>query len=321
VIRNFAMKLFSQPKSTLLACLLGGISAFALGCVITVGESTDAGTEEKCGDLLTHSFEENGVCYCDLGYDWCNPNDADDYDCCKVNPKGSEGCDQANNVVVDGECFCEAGYTWCNPDNADDFSCCKSNQGEGSTGTDSGTGTESDTSGGTTDAETGDLMCEGEYIAPEDPCDYEGGELAYCTTLTEMCVEESEYFICDTSGTWVPDSGDTDCQFLDWDFSYGCVWNGDVVEQVCGNGPGTPCSNNDPDTCIDTDELNYCLHGKLTAVSCLELCTVTGDEEGITYDFGSCGEQEGEFKCLCCDLDDPNCGTDSGSTGGSTTGG
>ncbi|MEZ4385551.1 MAG: hypothetical protein R3A79_29810 [Nannocystaceae bacterium] len=313
------MKLFSQPKSSLIACLLGGISAFALGCVISVGND-DAGSEKGCGDLLTHSYQDGDQCFCDSGYNWCNASDPDDYTCCKDTPKQPDSCNQPHNVVIDNSCYCESGYTWCNPDNADDFSCCESSQSSGSSGSDAGTGTDSD-SNGTTDAETetGSAMCDGEYEAPPESCD-PATELAYCTTLTEMCAGESEYFICDTNGTWIPGDGDLDCQLLEWEFSYGCVWEGDVIEQICGNGPGTPCSNNDPDSCADGDVLNYCAYSKLSAVSCLEQCTVTGDEEGITYDYGSCGEQDGEFKCLCCDFDDPNCGTDSGTTGGSTGG-
>jgi len=315
------MKLFSQPKSTLLASLLGGLSAFALGCVITVGETGDAGAEEECGDLLTHSYQDGDQCFCEIGYDWCT-NNLNDYDCCKIPPKNVDQCDQPNNEIKDGECYCAAGYTWCS-DDANDFSCCESNQGENTGGSESGTGTGTDgtdstsETGGTTDAETGGMICEAQD--PVDPCD-PADEIAFCTTITDECVGESEYYTCDAGGSWQPADGTEECEFSGYDFTYGCVDTGDAVEQLCGTGPGTPCSNNDPDSCSDGDTLNYCTYGKLGATSCLQQCQEIGDDRGIQYDFGSCGEQEGAFKCLCCDLDEEGCGLESGGTDGTTGG-
>ena len=322
------MKFFSQPKNTLLSSLLGGLCAFAVGCVITVGEDGDAGAPDECGDLLTHSEQVGDECFCDAGYDWCT-SDPSDFNCCKQTPKGVDQCNQPNNQVIGNDCFCAQGYDWCTND-LNDFSCCKSVQGENTgsdSGSQSGTGTGTDTGteteGGTTVSETGGMICEGELQPPPASCDSET-ELAYCTSTFDDCVEESEYYTCGPDGVWQPADGDPDCELLGYDFSYGCVDNGELVEQLCGAGPGTPCSNADPDYCGDADVLNYCLYSKLGAVSCLEQCQVVGDGMGVTYDFGSCGEQEGEFKCLCCDLDEEGCGeegTTGGSTGGSSTGG
>jgi len=311
------MKLFSQPKTSLLACLLGGLSAFAVGCVITVGEDGDAGANE-CGDLLSHSEQVGDQCFCDAGYDWCT-SDPDDFDCCKTTPKPSDDCNEANNEVVDGECFCAQGYTWCT-DDPDDFSCCESNQGENTSQSGTGTGTDSETNGtesdsGTTSSETEGLVCD--LPPPPESCDPET-ELAFCTSTEESCTQESEYYICN-GGVWELGNGDIDCDLIGFDFSYGCIDENRVVDQLCGTGPGTPCANSDADYCGDDDILNYCVHGKLGATSCLEQCQILGDDMGVTYDFGSCGEQEGEFKCLCCDEVDEGCGEDGGSSSSSSS--
>ncbi len=312
------MKLFSQPKTTLLACLLGGLSTFAMGCVITLGNDSDAGAPEECGDLLTNSYQDGNECFCEVGYEWCTA-DPKDYDCCKATPKPADNCTEPNNELIDDECFCAAGYKFCSEDPTD-YSCCESNQGESTSDSEGTSGTTSESDGSTTVSETGEMMCM-DLQDPPESCDPDT-ELAYCTTTDESCIGESEYYTCQ-GGAWVLTDGDADCLFDGvYDFSYGCIDDGVKIDQVCGVGPGTPCVNSDPDSCSDDDTLNYCTYGKLGALSCLTQCTEIGDDMGNTYDFGSCGEQEGAFKCLCCDFDDPGCGdagTSSSSGGGSSS--
>jgi hypothetical protein len=104
------------------------------------------------------------------------------------------------------------------------------------------------------------------------------------------------------------------------DFAYGCIDTGTAVEFVCGNGPGTACDSSAANTCVDSDVIDYCRYGKLTEDSCLRICQEEGDSNGASYDFGSCGDQDGTDDCLCCDLGDPGCGDGGGTSSGSDTG-
>jgi len=174
------MKFFSQPKSSVITCLLGGVSAFLLGCVVSVGNSTDAGTMKQCGDLLTNSHQVGDQCYCDVGYNWCT-SDPNDYECCKVPAKDPASCDSEHNVVQDGECYCEEGYTWCS-DDPNDYSCCASSQGTtGGTTTDGTTdGTTEGTTGTTTPETTTDGTTGGDCVFTEPPAGCEPGTF-FCT--------------------------------------------------------------------------------------------------------------------------------------------
>jgi len=314
------MNFFATPHKNLLATLFSGLSAFALGCVISVGGDGDAGSKKECGDAFTHSVNQGGTCFCEAGYDWCT-QDPEDYTCCKEPGKDQGTCDQPHNVVDGGSCVCEMGWKWCNPDDLNDYSCCESSQG--GTGT-SGTSTSGGTSSGEseTGGTTGAPVCN-EAQDPPAACD-PATELAFCTHPESCGAEGSKYYICQ-DGVWVEQTQadqDAVCKLDGWDFSAGCVDTGTQVDLVCGNGPGTACTTGQPDSCGDTDQLLTCVEGKLNALSCLYQCQELGDEMGITYDYGECGEQNGEIQCLCCDEGDPGCpvgGTTGGTTGGTST--
>jgi hypothetical protein len=85
------------------------------------------------------------------------------------------------------------------------------------------------------------------------------------------------------------------------------VDNGTAIEFVCGLGPGTPCDDSETSFCEDTDQIHWCLFGKLTEDSCTRICQEVGDSEGITYDVGECAEDGGAAECFCCDLGDAGC--------------
>ncbi|MCB9700610.1 MAG: hypothetical protein H6711_01825 [Myxococcales bacterium] len=313
------MKLL-KPKATLLAFLLGGLSSFALGCVVSIGGSTSAGTEEKCGDALTNSHPEGDQCFCDIGYDWCT-SDPSDYDCCKVPSKPPAGCMSEHNKEINGECFCDSGYTWCNPNDANDYSCCESNQGGSTSGSSGGTDSDgSSSAGSTSSSETDGGVC-ADYEEPSGECT--DGQI-WCTNTVACGPEGSSRWEC-VGGVWQkvdPAIDDQDCQLNDFDFSYGCVDLDpqDLIDNKCGSGPGTPCSNSDADYCGDADTLYYCEWGKLSTYSCLQQCQEVG-RDMVTFDYGECGEQGGVIACLCCDFDEPGCGGggSSSSGGGSST--
>ncbi len=256
-----------------------GMSTDASASSTSVG--TETGGEGVCGAPDSFSYQTGDDCFCVLGYEWCS-DDPTDFTCCSQTPGI---CDGPYNQQIAGQCLCVEGYTWCS-DDPTDYSCCE----------------ESDTS------DTGDTgtMCD---LTPlPESCDPER-ELAYCTSTTQECLAESEYFICDASGVWVPEDGSLECILSDYDFSYGCIDESGrgTITQICGLGPGTPCDDV-ADTCSDEDMLRFCAYGKLGTLSCQTQCQNVGDSMGVLYDYGSCGAQDGAFKCLCCDFEDPGCG-------------
>ena len=310
------MKIFS---TNLLATLLTGLSAFAIGCVVSVGGDTDAGTQKECGAPFSNSVVVGDTCYCEAGYTWCNPNAADDYTCCEE--EGKTGTCEGANLVPDpnnaNQCVCDQGYDWCNPADPNDLSCCESMAGGTSGTTTDGTTsaggeTETETGAGTTT--TGPEVCE-DAQEPPATCDPDT-ELAFCTHPESCGPEGSKYYVC-LEGAWV-EQGQTEqdkiCKLDGHDFSAGCVDDGSSADLFCGDGPGTPCTTGEPDSCGDVDTLLYCTYGKQSALSCLDQCQNVGDRQGITYDYGECGEQDGEIVCLCCDFEEEGCGP--GDTGG-----
>ena len=78
------------------------LSAFALGCVVTIGGG-DAGDLE-CGSPLAHNDVN---CVCDDGYERCEPTGTD---CCAKEPKPGT-CDDPNSELVGDQCFCKIGAT------------------------------------------------------------------------------------------------------------------------------------------------------------------------------------------------------------------
>lgn len=308
--------------STRLASLFGFVSAFALGCVISIGPGGDDAGVHECGSLLANNDAD---CNCLPGHERCNPNDPDDTDCCEKEPKPGT-CDDPNSQLVDGECYCNEGYTWCSDDPAD-LSCCEdpgqTSQGTGGE-TDSGTGGTTQDVPTTSEGTTGAPMeCESKATPPA-ACDEASGAF-FCTNPGEpVCTPYgSQYYVCE-GGVYVDQSASMDelCKLDGYDFSYGCVDDPDdgvIVE--CGNGSGDACGGGSG-SCLDDNTLAECKWGKQSETDCLVQCTEIGDSEGVLYDFGSCGEQDGVVACLCCDEGDEGCPINEGgtSTGGDTGG-
>jgi hypothetical protein len=301
--------------TTRLASLFGFFSAFALGCVISIG-GDDAGNG-GCGGPLDHN---DANCVCDNGYERCN---ASGTDCCLKQPKPGT-CDDPNSELQGDQCYCKIGYTWCT-DDPNDLSCCE-DPGQTSNGTggatDGGTGgTTSDvptTSAGTTG---GPAVCN-DVKTPDGSC--MDGQVA-CSHSKDTCTPEgSIYYVC-VGGMWVDqtDTLDAQCKLEQYDFSYGCVDTAEGVEIDCGEGSGTACQSA-PSSCLDSNVLASCQWGKQSETDCFKQCTEIG-EMGVLYDFGSC-DLDGmtmEYKCLCCDEGDQDCPINGGGTstgGGSSTG-
>ena len=304
------MTLSPQFLRSSLLFLSAGLFGVAVGC--TVGSGDDLGGPHDCGGIGSHSEinEETEECDCDTGYDWCNPEDPDDFECCSLD---DVYCPDENSHVFAGECVCNTGYEWCT-DDPNDLSCCP--EGDGGTGTDDG-GTGTDDGGtdtGDTDTGGGDDCPEGDP-PPDGGC--EEGEM-WCTSTDENC--PGEFYVCD-GGDWVLDTetGDLWCSDEGYDFHYGCYDDADAeaILFLCDFGPGTPCDTAEA-VCVDSDVIEECKHGKLSQDSCLRICQEEGDAGGATYDWGECGEQDGAIECLCCDFDDPDCGGGGTGTGTDT---
>lgn len=307
--------------SPFLASVFTFVTAFTLGCVITVGKGDDSGLVHECGSLLANNDEN---CVCLPGYERCNPNDPADTDCCEKEGKGGE-C-EANSYYEDGNCYCNPGYAWCTDDPAD-LSCCE-DPGQTSQGTTTGTGSDSETgepTGGTTgsttepepttsDGTTGQPEECPNAVDPPATCDPDT-DLAFCTNSESVCEVPGTYYSC-VGGVWVEDSASADeqCQFDGYDFSYGCFDTEQGVIIECGTGSGTPCQGNTA-TCLDSSTWQGCQWGKATEVDCFYLCTEIG-YDGALYDYGDCQIQDGEAVCACCDIGDEGC--EMGETDGET---
>lgn len=294
----------SNLKSGRLAVLLGFLSSLAVGCVIGVNQNGKK--SDECPEDNSYLDADKGECFCNANYEWCNPDDAADLTCCPSNDSSS----QTNNTQTD-------------PTNT-------------TPGTDASGGTTHEPTGGTTaeppttsvSGTTGEpLDCTVTTPVP-DSCD-PNTETALCLSADnpDCGPEGSKYYSCE-GGQWVqaPAAGAASCINDGYDFSYGCQDNAEsmLVEFVCGDGPGTDCSGS-AQSCNGDNELNFCAYGKLGAVDCLASCMKDGDGEGVTYDFGYCGEQMGTNSCICCDEGEDDCplggGTSTGGTGGTGTSG
>lgn len=295
------MNLFTSKKTGPLAYILGGLTAFVVGCVITTGNGDTSSNE--CGSIGSHSEQVGDECLCDAGYEFCNDN-PDDFDCCKIPPKVTDNmgtCGQ-NSELIGDECFCDAGFNWCS-DDPNDLNCCEDDKQVSGTGeTDTGTDTE-----GGTDTDTGEpVICE-EAQQPPESCD-PNTELAFCTNPAATCTpENSEYYLCNENGEWELQSqadNDAVCKldFGDDSFAFGCLDEGEegvFLECADPGGPGTACNSNAPDFCDEDPEfILSCVFGRLTSESCLTICQGTEGPEGF-YDIGECGEQDGKIDCLC----------------------
>lgn len=287
-----------------LAALSGFLTSAAVGCVLTVGDGGKAAGGESCPDA--NSFLNNGECFCNVGYDWCNENDNSDLTCCE-NPTSGNTNGNTN-----------------------------SNTGNNNTDATNGT-TESVPTSGASETTT-DVPTSGTTGDPLE-CTVDTAPPASCNPDTEpfLCIqasnpacntEGSKFYVC-TGGKWVenPNGPDENCKADGYDFGVGCEDDGTKIVFDCGVGPGTDCQTGEAPTCNGETKYQECYHGKLTETDCTAYCMEVGDNMMVTYDYGYCGEQRDEIACICCDEGDEGCpintdttGSDT-TTGGDTTGG
>ena len=262
------MSLKRTLQSLKISMLLGGVVGlgFGFGCVITLVEPCDSGSHNKIND--------DGQCECLIGYEWCNPDDPMNLDCCDSDP------DVGNDDVVDTSTT--NGTTDTTTDTDDTV----------------GTTDSTDTTTGDDTTDTGTL--------PPDSCTADEEGFYWCTHDDAMGPQGSQFFICQ-GGVWVESNGfmDESCMFDGYDFAYGCVDNGTEIVFECGDGAGTACNNDDPAFCVDGDVIGYCDFGKETWESCQTFCETVGID-GVTYEYGECDPND-PVACYCCDSIDPDC--------------
>jgi hypothetical protein len=251
--------------------LLGSVFGLGFGCVIELGPPA-----EPCATGEHNQLDDEGDCTCDIGYDWCDPSDDSNLNCCD-NDIGDDEIDGDGDGPDDG------------PDDDVD--------------TDDDVGTDSDSTGdgdGDGDGDTGTL--------PPENCEAEEEGFYWCTHSEAMGPQNSQLFVC-TGGSWVEEAAlmDESCMFDGYDFAYGCVDDGMSVIFECGVGSGDDCAEDAPITCIDDDQIAYCLDGKETWDSCLAFCQEMGID-GITYEYGECDDTDpADVACFCCDSGDEGC--------------
>jgi hypothetical protein len=308
----------SLPKS-LLITFAGAVAGLTLGCIIS---TNGGGSSSECGGLLSHSHETaNGTCKCDSGYTWENPDDPDDFECERIDPKPGADCSDFPNLedAGFGDCRCVGGFNWCAPNDPNDFSCCVDDAQDSLSGTDTGDPTDpSDTvadTGTTIDDPTvadtsGSDTLPGTSGAEPDPtmCSVDTPDAIFCSNFEDVGPEGSIYYAC-IDGVWTESNADIDasCQFDGFDFGYGCTDDGEAINFICGNGPGTDCDDSTVATCVDADVINACLFGKLTEDSCATICNTIGDEDGVTYESGFCDPDSVPPECFCCDSGEEGC--------------
>ncbi|MFV8750015.1 hypothetical protein ACNOYE_05665 [Nannocystaceae bacterium ST9] len=254
--------------------LLGSLLGLSYGCLISVGPPA-----EPCDSGVHNQLDDQGECICDIGYDWCNPNDPNDLDCCD------------NNVGEDEVGTSNGNTTNTSNDTSNDTTATDTGDGDGdTTATDTGDG----------DGDTGTF--------PPDTCLPEEEGFYWCTHSEAMGPEGSQLFVC-TGGAWVENAGvmDESCGFDGYDFAYGCVDNGTEVIFECGVGSGDACDETSPAFCVDDDQIGYCYQGKETWDSCMTFCQEVGID-GVTYEYGECDDSvPDDVACFCCDSGDQGC--------------
>lgn len=150
----------------------------------------------------------------------------------------------------------------------------------------------------THDTTTGSLAC---GTPPPADCD-PNGPTRYCDSGPDCELADSLLYSCQ-GGVWQPTSGDAQCQADAHDFAFGCVNTGNEVQLVCGDGPGTPCTADDPTFCIDVVTVQNCQHGKLANTDCQKAC-IAGEVDGVVYEGGYCIQSRIASKCGCCNAPD-----------------
>ncbi len=259
------MSLTRTLQSLKTAILFGGVLGLGLGfgCVFEQIEPCDSGSNNK--------KTNDGQCECRIGYEWCDPSDSTNLNCCDSdigetgNPTGDGDGDPTTTGDGDGD-------------------------GDSTTGDGDGDG----------DGDTGTL--------PPDNCSADEEGAYWCTHDEAMGPEGSRFFICN-GGQWVEDTQflNDECTFIGYDFAYGCVDDGTQVVPICGDGSGDACTADSPIYCVDNDQIAYCDLGKETWDSCLQYCQEVG-VEGQTFEYGECDDSVPEdVACFCCDSGDPGC--------------
>ncbi len=272
-----------------LALLLGAATGLAAGCVVSFGP----GNPSECGGTFSNSEpQDDGTCACDAGYDWCNPGDENDFECCEL-----DSCVSGSNNHVEGDsCACDAGYEWCDPSDASNLDCCEIPGGE--------TGEAGEATSGDGDGDgDGDTSTSGddEGTLPPETCSMDEEGASWCTKDDGDDPAGSRYFFC-MDGLWVEDTTFMDLWCVDGgeDFAYGCGYDGTDNLIYCGSGPGTACTASTPAECADTDIIHECISEKLTATSCQTFCE-NGLMNGLgeDFEFGECEVVDSVADCSC----------------------
>jgi cyclophilin family peptidyl-prolyl cis-trans isomerase len=125
-------------KLASLVSLFGGILGFGFGCIVTLGPI------EPCESGENNKLDDNGDCECRIGYEWCDPNDNTNLNCCDDDnadsatsgPGDGDPTGDGDGDPGDGDGDCtpgelppetctveEEGYFWCTNSDATDPSC------------------------------------------------------------------------------------------------------------------------------------------------------------------------------------------------------
>lgn len=250
--------------------LLGSLLGLSYGCLIEVGQL------EPCETGSNNKLDEDGECVCRVGYDWCDPNDNSDLNCCEVG--------NADDDVGDGD-------------------------GDPTTNTTNTTNGDTTTGDGDGDTTTGDGDGDGDTgTLPPENCAAEEEGFYWCTHSEAMGPAGSQLFVC-TGGSWVESNSvmDESCMFDGYDFAYGCIDTGTEVVFECGVGSGDACTDASPVYCVDDDQIAYCLNEKETWDSCMAFCQEVGID-GVTFEYGECDDSDpADVACFCCDSGDMGC--------------
>ena len=277
------MSLSQSFKHLKIAAVLGSVLGIGIGCVINFEPITpcDSGSNNKLNDA--------GECECQIGYEWCDPDDPNDLNCCDDDiGEGTSG-------------------------NTSNTTSSTSNTGDGdgdATGDGDGDATgdgDGDPATGDGDGDTGGESCDMVELPPES-CTPEEEGFVWCTNSDEMAPQCGEFFVC-IGGTWTNSPADMDasCEFDGYDFAYGCFDDGEQVVFECGDGSGAECTSDSPAYCVDDDQIAYCQFDKETWDSCQLFCEEVGIE-GQLYEYGECDDSvEGDVACFCCDSGDEGC--------------
>lgn len=64
------------------------------------------------------------------------------------------------------------------------------------------------------------------------------------------------------------------------------------------------CDESFMESCVDDDQITYCLDGHVEIDSCQRFCSA-GGLAGVTYEYGEC--DTAESACYCCNAGDGGC--------------